>query len=205
MTPVSRNLACALVAVALSGIACSSVAKLADDAGTGGGTGALSGTGGADTPSGTGGAAGPDTSCIDGSDGCVWSCAAGAETGSGDAPQPFCDGDGQFRCPAGSQALSTCPAGSCARFDTPSCCDPMNGHLNPPPCKADGFRDVCSAGSSPAENHRCIPDGTGVAQCIELEGQPCVSVRLQCHGGAVCRCAARSEGALVWACEVVIP
>ena len=204
MTRIDRSLVCALVAAGLCGPACSSMEKLADagtgtggETGSGGGAGALSGTGGA--------AAGPDTHCIDGSDGCVWSCGAGRETGSGDSPQPYCDADGKFRCPVGSQALSTCPPGSCAGFDTPLCCEAATGRLRAPPCKADGFRDVCPAGSSPAQNYRCIPDGIQVTQCLQLEGQPCASTDLACRDGASCRCIPNGATSLVWQCEVVIP
>src|SRR5437879_4788120 len=80
--------------------ACSSqdTPATAGTSGAGGSTAVDQGTGGV----------GFDRSCLDGSDWCVWSCAVGSESSSGDSPYPFCV-DGQFRCPSESQVLSTCP------------------------------------------------------------------------------------------------
>jgi hypothetical protein len=194
---MSRILSALVVHLGLAalGLACSSVEKPA-----------VGGTGGSPSPAGIGGAggAGPDTSCIDGSDGCVWSCAAGWETRSGDSPQPFCDSAGKFRCPIGSQPLSSCAPGSCARFDRAWCCDPATGHVDPPPCKVDGFRDVCPPGSSASDGSECIPAGLGVSECGPLDMKSCSTVDLECHGRGQCRCKAGSDGALVWDCHVIL-
>ena len=199
MRPVSSSLAIALtLALALAslgGVSCSSMEKPAD--------GGPAGTGGA-TPAGVGGAGGGrDTSCIDGSDGCVWSCGAGEEMGTGDSPHPYCDAEGRFQCPIGSQTLSTCPEGSCARFDL-LCCDLTTGHTGPPPCKPDGFRDVCPAGSGP-DSSRCRAPGLDVSNCFELDQKPCGSSTLECHGGGDCACKARGDGTLLWDCPPYIP
>jgi hypothetical protein len=175
-------------------LGCSSVEKPAGGAGGS----ATQGMGGA-------GGAGVDTSCIDGSDGCVWSCAAGVETGSGDSPEASCDADGKFRCSTGSQPLSTCAPGSCARFDTPRCCYAATGRTGPPPCKADGFRDVCPPGST-IESDECLPADLGISRCVALDQKPCASLDLECHQGEVfCDCVARGDGAMTWQCGVYLP
>jgi len=152
-----------LVLMVLAALGCSSVENTS--AGTGGNAGGGS-------AGGAGGGFLPDTSCFDGSDGCVWSCAAGPETGSGDSPHAFCDSEGKFRCPTGSQTYSSCPFGSCARRDLPMCCDPVTGRVADPPCKADGFRGACPAGTSDYTS-ACRPAGAAVTQCVQLDGSAC--------------------------------
>jgi hypothetical protein len=183
-----------LVLASCAGLSCSSVENPPVSAGSGGGGAAGQG----------GGAGGRDTSCIDGSDYCVWSCAAGAEMGTGDSPYPYCDAAGAFQCPTGSQRLSTCAPGSCARFDNPLCCSLTTGTVAPAPCNAAGLRDACPAGTSPGADP-CIPTGLGVSSCAQLDRTSCTSVDLKCREGALtCDCEEQTGGGLVWWCGVHI-
>jgi hypothetical protein len=188
MRPVPSSLAIAMTLVLLSiaGAACSST-----ESGAGGG------------PAGMGGGVGSDTSCLDGSDGCVWSCASAAEMENPSAPFPYCDAGGKFQCPTGSQRLSACPPGSCARFG-PFCCDSSTGQVSPPPCKPDGFRDVCPDVSQPNYS-QCRAPGLGVTKCIDLDQTACASSALECHGLGDCTCTTRGDGSLVWDCPIYIP
>jgi len=146
-----------------------------------------------------------DRSCLDGSDWCVWSCAVGAESGTGDSPYPYCE-EGKFRCPTGAKKLSSCPARSCARFDA-YCCDSSTGKIVRPVCQADGLRDtVCPDGSDVSPFARCVPAGVSVvSSCGELDGKRCETFLEECNLGAACRCVSVGDGALAWLCESVIP
>jgi len=124
--------------------------------------------------------------------------------GTGDSPYPYCDAAGTFQCPMGSQRLSTCAPGSCARFDVPPCCNLATGMVAPPPCNADGLRSACPAGTSPGANP-CIPSALGVSSCDVLDHQSCSSRELGCTQGALtCACELRN-GSLVWSCSAYIP
>ena len=184
-----------LILASCAGLACSSVEA---PPGSGG-----SGKGGAQGGGGAGGAE-RDTRCIDGSDYCVWSCAAGAETGTGDSPYPYCDTAGAFQCPTGSQRLSTCAPDACARFNIPLCCNLATGTVAPPPCNADGLRDACPAGTSTGANP-CIPTGLGVSSCEQLDEMPCSSLDLGCTQGALTCTCQEKNGALLWNCRAYIP
>jgi hypothetical protein len=201
-TRVVRTLSTAaiwsLVAASVMAIACSSQQSV-PDAGT-------SGTGGVETVGGTGGSEAPDLSCLDGSDGCVWSCSVGAESGTGDSPFPFCDADHKLRCPTSSVALSSCPPRACAHFGL-YCCDAITGKLVPPPCNPDGFRaTVCADGSAVLTQPRCVPPGLNVvSSCVELETQPCDTMDQECTLQGACRCVSQGGRAPTWDCPVYIP
>jgi hypothetical protein len=184
-----------VVAVSAVAVACSSQQR-PSDAGTSG-TGAAGGTGGSVTP---------DVSCLDGSDGCVWSCGVGVESGTGDSPLPFCDANHKFSCPASSVALSSCPARACARFGL-YCCDAITGKLSPPPCNADGLRaTVCADGSDVLTQPRCIPPGLNVmSSCIELQAEPCDTIDQECSLRGACRCQSQGGRAPAWDCPAYIP
>ena len=194
----ATSLAIALVLAAAAGCSSQESPAVAGPSGAGGSTAIDQGTGGA----------GLDRSCLDGSDWCVWSCSVGAESGSGDSPYPFCV-DGQFRCPIGSQVLSTCPPRACARFDA-YCCDGASGKVAAPACMADGTRAaVCPDGRDVLPGAHCVPDGVGVAvSCNELDGQACAVLGQECHLGGECRCRPKlgtSDGTLAWQCSTLLP
>jgi len=170
-------------AMYLFGPVCSSVEPVVGDGGTG-----------------AGGAAGSAGAICLGADSCVVSCAD--ESGINN-PMGACDQHGQLQCPAGSQRLSTCPEGACARFDR-FCCNQTTGELTTPPCNAGGVRDACPPGSRGTPSYACIPDGLGVSNCEDLADKSCSSSSQRCRLGAVqCTCMPR-DGAMTWDCAVEI-
>jgi hypothetical protein len=166
-----------------------------------GGTGSTAIVDGAGGVSGTGGV---DLHCLDGSDGCVWSCGVGSESGTGNGPYPNCV-DGQLTCPTGSQKVSACAPESCARRHG-YCCDIATGKVSPPACGADGVREtVCPDGSDALSRARCIPAGLAVSSCLGLDSQACTTLSQECHFGVVCRCIVAPDSGLIWQCSGIIP
>jgi hypothetical protein len=183
-----------LAGTALTAASCSSVEN-PNLGGLGGTAGSPAGTGGTTSP---GGAPRGSSNCVDQIPvSCVASCNVP------DHPvEDVCE-NGAWRCPDGSVAYASCPAWSCARWDS-VCCDRVTGEHATPDCGSDGYRVSCAAGSRAITGSYCIPDDLGITDCSKLHGKSCATERQECWSYlTTCKCTP-ADGGLAWSCATLL-
>ena len=65
---------------------------------------------------------------------------------------------------------------------------------------------MCPDGSEVQAHAHCIPTGVTVeSSCSELSNQPCDTIGLECHTGAICVCRSLAGNAPAWDCPPFVP